>query len=110
MDKEKEKKTAVDENTEREKQSKQEGQSTEQPNLDDQMLRRQSAPRPTAEEEAKKIYQQQQGQMASGGAINGFKALIKRSISSAESLFISTTRSSSSEPIINHWLVSPLGQ
>ena len=48
---------------------------------EEQMMRRQSAPRPTAESEAKKMYQQQEAQMMMGqgrdasGAINGFKAL-----------------------------------
>jgi hypothetical protein len=48
---------------------------------EEQMMRRQSAPRPTAESEAQKMYQQQQAQMMMGqgrdasGAINGFKAL-----------------------------------
>ena len=47
----------------------------------EQLMRRQSAPRPTAESEAKKMYQQQQMQMMMGqgrdasGVINGFKAL-----------------------------------
>ena len=41
---------------------------------DEQMLRRQSAPRPTAEDEAKKILSLQNGANG-GGAINGFKAL-----------------------------------
>ena len=45
---------------------------------EEQIMRRQSAPRPTAESEAQKMYQQQmmqgQGRDASG-AINGFKAL-----------------------------------
>lgn len=48
---------------------------------EEQLMRRQSAPRPTAESEAKKMYQQQQVQMMMGqgrdasGAMNGFKAL-----------------------------------
>lgn len=48
---------------------------------EEQLMRRQSAPRPTAESEAQKIYEQQQMQMMQGqgrdasGAINGFKAL-----------------------------------
>lgn len=48
---------------------------------EEQLMRRQSAPRPTAESEAQKIYQQQQAQMMMGqgrdalGAMNGFKAL-----------------------------------
>ena len=53
-----------------------------QPSNEEQMMRRQSAPRPTAEDEARKALQTQQAQqMASSqggmgnGAINGFKAL-----------------------------------
>ena len=48
---------------------------------EEQMMRRQSAPRPTAESEAEKMYQRQQMQMMMGqgrdasGALNGFKAL-----------------------------------
>ena len=48
---------------------------------EEQLMRRQSAPRPTAESEAQKIYQQQQAQMMMGqgrdasGAMDGFKAL-----------------------------------
>ena len=48
---------------------------------EEQLMRRQSAPRPTAESEAQKMYQQQQAQMMMGqgrdasGAMNGFKAL-----------------------------------
>lgn len=51
------------------------------PNLDDQMMRRQSAPRPTAESEAESLYQKRQGMMMNGqgrsanGALNGTKAL-----------------------------------
>ena len=57
-----------------------EGQENVQPSNEEQMMRRQSAPRPTIESEAQRMYQQQaqmasaQGGMA-GGAINGFKAL-----------------------------------
>ena len=51
-----------------------------QPSNEEQMARRQSAPRPTIQGEAQKILQQaQQAQMIQGGmgggAINGFKAL-----------------------------------
>ena len=47
-----------------------------QPSNEEQMLRRQSAPRPTAEEEARRLYQAQQAKaMEAGGAMNGFKAL-----------------------------------
>ena len=48
---------------------------------EEQIMRRQSAPRPTAESEAQKMYQQQQAQAMMGqgrdasGAIDGFKAL-----------------------------------
>ena len=48
---------------------------------EDQMMRRQSAPRPTAESEAQRLYQMQQAKMMQGqgmdssGAIDGFKAL-----------------------------------
>ena len=52
-----------------------------QPTNEEQMLRRQSAPRPTAEQEAERLYNEQrqkmmQGQgMAADGSIDGFKAL-----------------------------------
>ena len=52
-----------------------------QPSNEEQMMRRQSAPRPTAEDEAKKAYLMQQQQVANAqggmanGAMNGFKAL-----------------------------------
>ena len=47
---------------------------------EEQLMRRQSAPRPTAESEARRMYQQQQAQMQgqgrdASGAMNGFKAL-----------------------------------
>jgi hypothetical protein len=48
---------------------------------EEQVMRRQSAPRPTAESEARRMYQQQQAQMMMGqgrdasGAMDGFKAL-----------------------------------
>ena len=48
---------------------------------EEQLMRRQSAPRPTAESEARRMYQQQQAQMMMGqgrdatGAMDGFKAL-----------------------------------
>ena len=48
---------------------------------EEQLMRRQSAPRPTAEDEARKMYERQQMQMMQGqgrdasGALNGFKAL-----------------------------------
>ena len=49
--------------------------------LEEQMMRRQSAPRPTAESEAQRLYQAQRERMMQGqgvnasGAVNGFKAL-----------------------------------
>ena len=54
-----------------------------QPSNEEQMMRRMSAPRPTAQSEAERLYKQQQanaqamGGMAGGamGAMNGFKAL-----------------------------------
>lgn len=47
-----------------------------QPSNEEQMLRRQSAPRPTAQSEVMRIQQEQQAKMAQqGGAMNGFKAL-----------------------------------
>lgn len=48
---------------------------------DEQMMRRQSAPRPTAQSEAQRLYQMQQAKMMQGqgmndtGAVNGFKVL-----------------------------------
>ena len=57
-------------------------EATEQPiSAEEQLMRRQSAPRPTAESEAQRIYQMQQQKMMQGqgfypnGAMNGFKAL-----------------------------------
>lgn len=52
-----------------------------QPSNEEQMMRRQSSPRPTIQDEAKRIYLQQQEQMMQGqgvdpaGALDGFKAL-----------------------------------
>lgn len=52
-----------------------------QPSNEEQMMRRQSAPRPTAQQEMQRLYQNKQAQMANGqggaigGAIDGFKAL-----------------------------------
>ena len=52
-----------------------------QPSNEEQTMRRQSAPRPTIEDEARRIYMQQQQQMMQGqgmsasGAMDGFKAL-----------------------------------
>ena len=70
-------------NIEEEKTPSQTAENAPQGDLknEEQMMRRQSAPRPTAESEAKKLYQQQEAQMMQGqgrdasGAINGFKAL-----------------------------------
>lgn len=42
---------------------------------EEQMLRRQSAPRPTAEEEAQRMYQEQMLKDQQSGAMSGFKAL-----------------------------------
>lgn len=43
---------------------------------EEQMMRRQSAPQPTAEQEAIRLYQQQMANaQQAGGAINGFQAL-----------------------------------
>ena len=71
MDKEKLKKLNTEPNTKPEDQA----QAT-QPSNEEQMMRRQSAPRPTAEQEMQRMQQQkmaQQGVMS--GATNGFKAL-----------------------------------
>jgi hypothetical protein len=51
-------------------------QQPQQPSNEEQMLRRQSAPRPTAQDEAIRLYQAQQARAASG-AKNGFKALVQ---------------------------------
>ena len=95
MIKDKEKKTAIEDKEGQEtessmsanslnKQSVQQSQQAQQhqPTNEEQMLRRQSAPRPTAEEEAMKAYKTQQAkQLASSqggmvnGAMNGFKTL-----------------------------------
>ena len=58
-----------------------ETQQSQAPSLQEQMMRRQSAPRPTAESEAQRLMQQKQAQMMQGqgmnanGAMDGFKAL-----------------------------------
>jgi hypothetical protein len=55
--------------------------ATTTPSPDEQLMRRQSAPRPTPQSEAQRLYQMQQAQMMSGqgidasGAMDGFKAL-----------------------------------
>lgn len=46
-----------------------------QPTNEEEILRRQSAPQPTAEDEVMKILQQTQSSNANNGALNGFKAL-----------------------------------
>lgn len=62
----------TDENLKPEDQTTQSGLSANE----EQMMRRQSAPRPTAEQEAQRMYQEQMMKaQQSGGAINGFKAL-----------------------------------
>lgn len=71
MEKDKKKKATTEPIETQEENNQVEPQMT--PN-DEQMLRRQSAPRPTAEDEAKKILSLQNGSNG-GGAINGFKAL-----------------------------------
>ena len=87
MDKEKKKKPQIEgeEGQEQQTAQMQGGQSQQnEPSNEEQMMRRQSAPRPTAEDEAQKAYQakqQQQPQMGAskggmaGGALNGFNAL-----------------------------------
>ena len=68
------------ENTEPEAEAQQTQQS-QAPSMEEQMMRRQSAPRPTAESEAQRLMQQRQAQMMQGqgmnanGAMNGFQAL-----------------------------------
>ena len=68
------------ENTEPEAEAQQTQQS-QAPSMEEQMMRRQSAPRPTAESEAQRLMQQKQAQMMQGqgmdanGAMNGFQAL-----------------------------------
>ena len=73
MDKEKDKKLKI----EGKEEPMQENAQAQQPfNNEEQMMRRQSAPRPTAQSEAQRLYQQQMAKaQAQGGAINGFKAL-----------------------------------
>ena len=68
---------------EKQKNPSQTAENTPQGDLsaEEQLMRRQSAPRPTAEDEARRMYEQQQMQMMQGqgrdasGAMNGFKAL-----------------------------------
>ena len=79
MDKEKKKQPQIEGKESVEQENTKPAQ--QQPSNEEQMMRRQSAPRPTIESEAQRLYQQQQAQMASaqggmtGGAMNGFKAL-----------------------------------
>lgn len=71
------------ENTESQEEIKQspETQQSQAPSIEEQMMRRQSAPRPTAESEAQRLMQQKQSQMMQGqgmnanGAMDGFQAL-----------------------------------
>ena len=70
-------------NIEEEKNLSQTAENAPQDDLknEEQLMRRQSAPRPTAESEAQRMYQEQQAKMMMGqgrdasGAIDGFKAL-----------------------------------
>ena len=60
---------------EKEKKNKEPRQAA--PTLDQQQMARQSAPRPTMEDEARKIYQAQQAANIAGpnGAVDGFRVL-----------------------------------
>ena len=77
MDKEKKKQPQIEGKESVEK------ENVQQPSNEEQMMRRQSAPRPTIESEAQRLQQEQQAKMAqsqggmgmTGGAINGFQAL-----------------------------------
>ena len=81
MDKEKNKKPQIDgKETTEQPEKVQNGMTANE----EQMMRRQSAPRPTAQSEAMRLQQEQQAKMAqqaiaqggmAGGAMNGFKAL-----------------------------------
>ena len=79
MDKEKDKKTATEEKTRREEENTRSGTQAQpeskpaEPSIEEQMMRRQSAPRPTAMDELMRMRDAQAG--ASGGAMDGFKAL-----------------------------------
>ena len=82
MEKEKNKKPQIDGKETAEQPNKQQSVQAQsgQPSNEEQMMRRQSAPRPTPESEAMRMMQQQQAKMAqqggmAGGAMNGFKAL-----------------------------------
>ena len=74
MDKDKKKKRATPPQNEREEVSAQVGH---QPTNEEQMARRQSAPRPTAQDEAMRLREQMamQQSQAGAGAIDGFRAL-----------------------------------
>ena len=81
MDKEKNKKPQIEEKETAEQPEKVQNGMTAN---EEQMMRRQSAPRPTAQSEAMRLQQEQQAKMAqqaiaqggmAGGAMNGFKAL-----------------------------------
>ena len=81
MDKEKNKKPQIEEKETAEQPEKVQNGMTAN---EEQMMRRQSAPRPTAQSEAMRLQQKQQAKMAqqaiaqggmAGGAMNGFKAL-----------------------------------
>jgi hypothetical protein len=69
--------------TEEEALPKEEKQNGTAPSPEDQMMRRQSAPRPTPQSEMQKLYAMQQERMMSGqgvdatGAMDGFKALVQ---------------------------------
>ena len=75
MDKEKKKQPQIEG-----KESVEQG-NVQQPSNEEQIMRRQSAPRPTIESEAQRMMQEKQAQMAQsqggmvGGAMNGFQAL-----------------------------------
>ena len=45
------------------------------PSVEQQMMRRQSAPQPTAQQEAERLYQMQMASQQASGAMDGFKAL-----------------------------------
>ena len=82
MEKEKNKKPQIDGKETAEQPIEQQSVQAQsgQPSNEEQMMRRQSAPRPTPESEAMRMMQQQQAKMAqqggmAGGAMNGFKAL-----------------------------------
>ena len=78
MDKEKKKQPQIEGKESAEQPIAQQG--TQAPSNEEQMMRRQSAPRPTVASEAQRMQQQRQAQMQPqggmvGGAMNGFQAL-----------------------------------